>query len=47
MGLIFKYISIQEVFHESDRMTRLAELITPYNAEAKPAIFEPTATLNT
>jgi transposase-like protein len=47
MGLIFIYSSIQEVYHESDRTMHLAELITCYNAEVEPVIFEPTATLNT
>jgi len=47
MDLIFKYSSIQEVFHESDKTMHLAELITRYNAEVEPVIFEPTATLNT
>jgi hypothetical protein len=47
MGLIFKYISKQGIFHESDRTMYLAELITRYNAEAESFIFEPTATLNT
>jgi hypothetical protein len=47
MDLLLKYSSIQEVFHESDRTMHLAELITGYNAEAEPVIFEPRATLNT